>query len=58
MTLLPEKITIGSRQSRLAKTQVEIFIKHFSFLSKIEIKMKIYENIDKVIYRFNSFALN
>ncbi|PPR39247.1 MAG: Porphobilinogen deaminase [Alphaproteobacteria bacterium MarineAlpha8_Bin1] len=44
MTLLPEKITIGSRQSRLAKTQVEIFIKHFAKVfgqknkSKIELK--------------------
>ena len=29
MTILPEKITIGSRQSPLAKKQVEIFVQKF-----------------------------
>ena len=29
MTILPEKITIGSRQSPIAKKQVEIFVEKF-----------------------------
>ena len=56
MTLLPEKITIGSRQSRLAKTQVEIFIKHFTKIfgqkNKSKIKLKFFKT-KKVMFFMN-----